>query len=346
MIRERLPRPIRRAGRWAKQQINPRGVILMYHRIAEERFDPWNLCVTPDHFAEQLDVLQSTNVRVMHLHELAASLASGKIPKRSVVITFDDGYLDNLENARPVLDRHGIPATVFVASGYVGSEGEFWWDAMERILLMPGKLPEKLEVEIAGERRSWDLNGDATWTEADAERYREWKPYTQAQTARQRLYQELRKVVLRDGPAERARIIAELLTWAGIPSTARPERRILDDDGLRRLAADDLIDIGGHSITHPELANLSVPEQDHELRTSKDRLEQILGREVTALAYPHGSCSADTKRLAEAAGYGFACGTQRRPVQRGTDLYELPRVGVRNVPGREFKAMLAEFLPI
>ena len=317
----------------------------MYHRIADERFDPWNLCVTPDNFAEQLDVLQSTNVRVMHLHELAASLASGKIPKRSVVITFDDGYLDNLENARPVLDRYGIPATVFIASGFVGSEGEFWWDAMERVLLMPGKLPEKFQVEIGGERRSWDLDGDGTWTEADAERHRDWKPYTPAHTARQRLYQELRKVV-GGSPAERTRIVAELLAWAGIPSTARPQRRIMDDDGLRRLAADGLIDIGAHSITHPELANLSVAEQDHELRSSKDRLEQILGRKVAALAYPHGSCSADTKRLAEAAGYGFACGTQRRPVQRGADRYELPRVGVRNVPGREFKAMLAEFLPI
>ena len=346
MIRERLPRPIRRVGRWAKQQVSPRGVILMYHRIAEERFDPWNLCVTPNNFSEQLEVLRSTGLRVMHLHELAASLESGKVPKRSVVITFDDGYLDNLGNGRPLLERYGIPATVFIASGYLGSEGEFWWDAMERVLLMPGNLPAKFEVEVDGERSSWELNGDTSWTEEDAERHRDWKPYISADTPRQRLYQNLRNVVLRASPTERARIVSELLTWAGIPLTARPQRRILDDDGLRRLAADDLIDIGGHSLSHPELANLTVPEQDHELRVSKDRLEQILGRKVTALAYPHGSCSAETKRLAEAAGYAFACGTQRRPVQRSADRYELPRVGVRNVPGREFKAMLAEFLPI
>ena len=154
MIRDRLPRPIRRAGRWAKQQINPRGMILMYHRIAEERFDPWNLCVTPENFSQQLEVLKSSGLNVMHLHELAASLSSGKIPKRSVVLTFDDGYLDNLENGRPILERYGIPATVFVASGYLASEGEFWWDAMERVLLTPGKLPETLEVEVDGERKS------------------------------------------------------------------------------------------------------------------------------------------------------------------------------------------------
>jgi peptidoglycan/xylan/chitin deacetylase (PgdA/CDA1 family) len=346
MIRDRLPRPIRRAGRWAKQQINPRGVILMYHRIAEEPFDPWNLCVSPGNFTEQLEVLRSSGLRVMHLRELAGSLASGKLPKRSVVLTFDDGYLDNLENGRPLLERYGIPATTFIASGYLSSTGEFWWDAMERVLLTAGKLPEKFEVEIDGERRSWELNDDAAWTDKDAERYRDWRPYTQAHTARQRLYQELRELVLRASPTDRARVIAELLEWAGVPATARPKRRILDEEGLRRLAAGDLIDIGGHSISHPELANLSVSEQDHELRTSKARLERILGREVTALAYPHGSCNADTKRLAREAGYAFACGTQRRSVQRDADRYELPRIGVRNVPSAEFKAMLAEFLPL
>ena len=346
MIRDRLPQPIRRAGRWAKQQINPRGMILMYHRIAEERTDPWNLCVTPENFRQQLEVLRSSGLNVIHLHELAASLSSGRVPKRSVVLTFDDGYLDNLENGRPLLERYGIPATVFVASGYLASEGEFWWDAMERVLLTPGTLPEMLEVEVDGERKSWELNGDANWTEEDADRQRDWKPYAPPHTARQRVYQELRELVLRTSPAERERVIAELLQWAGISPTARPERAILDEEGLRRLAADDLIDIGGHSISHPELANLTVAEQDHELRTSKDRLEHVLGRKVTALAYPHGSCSADTKRLAEENGYAFACGTQRRPVQRDADRYELPRIGVRNVPGAEFKAMLAEFLPI
>jgi len=346
MIRDRLPRPVRRAGRWAKQQINPRGMILMYHRIADERLDPWNLCVTPENFGQQLEILRSSGLRVMHLHELAASLAAGKVPKRSVVLTFDDGYLDNLENGRPLLERYGIPATVFIASGYLASEGEFWWDAMERVFLTAGKLPESFEVEVAGERKSWLLNGDAVWTEEDAERYRDWKPYAPPLTARQRAYQELRELVLRASPTERGRAIAELLAWAEIPVAARPKRRILDEGGLRRLAADDLVDVGGHSISHPELAKLAVPEQDHELRTSKDRLEHVLGRKITALAYPHGSCNTDTKRLAEKAGYAFACGTQRRPVQRDADLYELPRIGVRNVSGAEFKAMLAEFLPI
>src|SRR3954453_14358280 len=207
MIREHLPRPIRRAGRWAKQQVNPRGLILMYHRIAEDPLDPWHLCVTPDNFKEQLEVLRSTGLRIIHLRELAASLALGKVPKRSVVITFDDGYLDNLENGRPLLERYGIPATVFIASGYLASEGEFWWDAMDRVLLTPGQLPEHFEVAVAGEQKSWELNGDATWTDKDADRYRDWRPYPPPHTPRQRLYSELRELVLRASPAERARVV-------------------------------------------------------------------------------------------------------------------------------------------
>ena len=346
MIRDHLPRPIRRAGRWAKQQINPRGIILMYHRIADERFDPWRLCVTPDNFAAQLEVLRSSGLRVIHLHELAASLASGKVPKRSLVITFDDGYLDNLENGRPLLERYGIPATVFIASGYVASDGEFWWDSMERVLLMPGKLPDTFEVEIDGQRTSWDLDGDASWTDEDAERYRDWRPYTPAHTPRQRLYSELRALLIQASPEERTRVVAHLLAWADVPSAARPTRRILDENGLRRLAVDDLIDIGAHSISHPELARLSVAEQDHELRASKKRLEEVLGREVVALAYPHGSCTADTKRLAAQAGYAFACGTQRQTVERDADLYQLPRVGVPDVSGADFEAFIDSFLPV
>ena len=346
MIRDYLPRPIRRVARWAKHQIQPRGMILMYHRVADEQLDPWHLCVSPKNFGEQLEVIRSAGLRVMHLRELAEAAASGAVPPRSIAITFDDGYRDNLENGRPLLEKYGVPATAFVASGYVASDGEFWWDALERVLLTPGKLPQSFAVEIGGKRRSWQLGSDSSWTDDDCERHRDWRPYTPPQTPRQRLYRELRDVLLAASADEKARIVGELLAWANIPATARAKRRILDEEGLCKLAADDLIEIGGHSISHPELAPLSLDEQDHELRASKRRLEEVLGRKITALAYPHGSCSDDTKRLAAQAGYAFACGTQRRPVQRGVDRYELPRVGVHDVPAAEFKAMLAEFLPI
>ena len=76
-------------------------------------------------------------------------------------MTFDDGYLDNLTNAKPILEEHDVPATIFVCSGAVGRRQEFWWDQLERALLRsPKKLPERLELDIDGKRMTWRLEED------------------------------------------------------------------------------------------------------------------------------------------------------------------------------------------
>jgi len=87
----------------------PSTLILLYHRIADVQPDPWSLCVTPRHFAEQLETLQQYS-RPMQLRQLIRALADGYLPRRSVVITFDDGYADNLHHAKPTLERYEILA--------------------------------------------------------------------------------------------------------------------------------------------------------------------------------------------------------------------------------------------
>jgi len=161
-------------------------MILAYHRVAETPTDPQFLCVSPRHFAEQLQVLRRRR-RPMRLLDFASSLREGVAPDDAVVITFDDGYADNLHNAAPLLAAHDVPATVFVApqesetaarredsapaisrcdtdgtgrcrSG-VGEScpGEFWWDELDRLLLQPGSLPRILRLEIGGQTIAWDL---------------------------------------------------------------------------------------------------------------------------------------------------------------------------------------------
>jgi GT2 family glycosyltransferase/peptidoglycan/xylan/chitin deacetylase (PgdA/CDA1 family)/glycosyltransferase involved in cell wall biosynthesis len=108
-------------------------VILAYHRVADERPDPWSLCVTPARFVEQMAVLREQG-EVISLTTFMRRLHEGAIQRRSIVVTFDDGYADNLHVARPVLEHFRIPATVFVASGYIGDTHGFWWDELLRIL--------------------------------------------------------------------------------------------------------------------------------------------------------------------------------------------------------------------
>src|SRR5262249_25579486 len=149
----------RRVARPLRNYLTSRGLILLYHRVAEVQSDPWLLSVTPGHFAEQLTVLRKLG-RPTRLRHLAQSLREGTRLYRPLVITFDDGYADNLYKAKPLLERYEIPATVFLTAGYLGQDREFWWDELERLLLQAETLPRALSLNINGRTYHWDL-GDA-----------------------------------------------------------------------------------------------------------------------------------------------------------------------------------------
>jgi len=95
------------------------GLILGYHRIADLDWDPFSLSVTPENFSQHLQVL-SEYANVLPLHDLQTAMEEGSIPPRSVAITFDDGYVDNLHTAKPLLDNFRCNATVFISTGYLG----------------------------------------------------------------------------------------------------------------------------------------------------------------------------------------------------------------------------------
>ncbi|HZM16767.1 MAG TPA: polysaccharide deacetylase family protein [Candidatus Krumholzibacteria bacterium] len=117
---------LRRLARRAVQRLAPGSMILLYHRIAEARADPWSLCVRPHHFAEHLEVLCG---RIAPLTEICENASSARTGGR-FALTFDDGYADTLHTALPLLERHEAPATVFVATGGVDDGRPFWWDEL------------------------------------------------------------------------------------------------------------------------------------------------------------------------------------------------------------------------
>ena len=112
---------------------SPRPLILMYHRIADEPFDPWGNAVSPAHFKEHLEILRRTR-QPLSLTEFVRGLEAGTLPNDAVALTFDDGYVDNLVGGKPHLAAAGVPATVFLATGYLGRLGEFWWDELARVV--------------------------------------------------------------------------------------------------------------------------------------------------------------------------------------------------------------------
>jgi len=116
-------------------------VILMYHRIADEPNDPWSLAVSPAHFEEHLRVLSRTR-HPLALTEFIAKLRAGTLPPRAVAVTFDDGYVDNLTAGKPRLTAADVPATVFLATGFIDRREPIWWDELACLVLLEG--PAKL----------------------------------------------------------------------------------------------------------------------------------------------------------------------------------------------------------
>lgn len=150
-----------RAGRWL---LDRRGAvaILLYHRVADLASDPQRLAVTPAHFEEHLRVIGDTCTPVALADVPSMLRAPRRLPERAVAVTFDDGYRDNLHAAKPLLERHGVPATVFVASGYVGSGKPFWWDALDRGGQGDQLVPMKALPLDERERRLAELPADGT----------------------------------------------------------------------------------------------------------------------------------------------------------------------------------------
>ena len=125
-------RVVRRRHRWFRRMGGP--AILMYHRIATPDVDPWGLSVSPERFAEQVHALRARRT-TLSMDAFVARLRSGALPHDAVALTFDDGYLDNLRRAKPILEAAGVPATVFLTTGRIGTGEEFWWDELARMVL-------------------------------------------------------------------------------------------------------------------------------------------------------------------------------------------------------------------
>ena len=336
------------AARKLMKRFSSSGLVLLYHRVAEVDPDPWGLCVTPQHFDEHLEVLGKFTFPI-HLQELAENLRDEKIQKRSVAVTFDDGYADNLSNAKPLLESHGISATVFLITDYLGKNDEFWWDELERCLLQPGILPETLTLEISGRSYEWDLQEMASYNEDEYRRDHNLKAWKGEVGTRHFLYHSIWQL-LRSLPTEKQReVLDQIRTWAGTDFAARQTHRSLTLVDLSALAEGELIDIGSHTLTHPVLSQLHPDKQQEEILQGKFRLEEVLGCPINSFSYPYGGrgdYTSETVDMVRKAGFICACTSDPGVIRKGVDLFQLPRVEIHDWNGEEFKRFLFDWIDI
>jgi peptidoglycan/xylan/chitin deacetylase (PgdA/CDA1 family) len=323
----------------------PRGLILLYHRVAEVQSDPWSLSVTPDRFADHLQVLREVG-QPMALDELSQNLRDGKCPYRPLVVTFDDGYADNLYTAKPLLERCDIPATVFVSAGLVDGNRQFWWDELDQ-LLQGEALPKTLDLNINGNLYHWTLGEPELCGKGDVQQDRQWKAWDKHKpNSRQSLYLAIYKLLQPLKSSEQAHVLSQLMAWASPKSTRRASSRPLTNEEIVALKG-GLIDIGAHTMTHPLLSARPTAIQREEIQQSKAYLEGILGSPVTSFAYPYGGKSAytaETVALVREAGFGCACSTLASVVSRSSHLFRLPRLHVENWDSERFSRTLSGWL--
>ena len=304
-------------------------ILLMYHRVADLAIDPWLLAVTPKHFAVQLAALKEER-DVVPLSWLTAQLKEGKTPRRAVAITFDDGYADVLLNAKPMLEKQGCPATVFLTTGLLGGKG-FWWDILARILFEAPMLPEHLALDIAGRRQEWQL--------AESRQGRFTSQGLSRSDLHHSVWQELRQL----DASSRELQLERLAAWAGVDARVRPNDRSLTLDEAQQLSLPGFIDIGAHTVNHPSLPMLSENDKRREIVDSRRACENLFGAPVTGFAYPFGDIDGASVRAVREAGLSFACTTLPGTAIAGGDPLRLPRVLAANWGHASFRREVLRF---
>jgi peptidoglycan/xylan/chitin deacetylase (PgdA/CDA1 family) len=290
-------------------------IILCYHRVAERNPDPFLLCVTPTNFAAHLDELAR--------HCEPSTLAELRLPSRRprVVVTFDDGYVDNLTAALPIAESKGIPITVFVTSGMLGREQGFWWDRLGALLR--SRPPEVREVTLRTD------NGDV----------RVALGARNENDDRQAVRRHLLPLPVPEIHRVLDAVSAEWGTSASPPAGARA----MTESELAELAASELVTIGAHTVDHVQLRGRPAGEQQETIASSKAVLERLSGRPVSDFAYPYGTPDSFDDHSVEAvraSGLTTACTTIPGNATPASDAHLLPRRMVMNWNRLRFRAAL------
>jgi len=313
---------LRRLLRPLATRVFPGAAVLGYHRIADVTWDPLGLAVGTARFREQLAVL-SDRREVVGLGELVRRSLAGEPVERCAVITFDDGYRDFVDNAVPNLRQAGMPATVFVATGFTG--GQFWWEQLA-MLLTPGR----------GSRNPLAIDDGSGYSRS----FRNLDDPVLASRAVGTIGHDLRA----GDPAQVTAVLDQVRAWASDQGGDYRQGQPLTRDQLVALDSNPLVDIGAHTVGHGCLGDMEEHEQRAEIGRSRRELESIVSRPVKSFSYPNGSYSEETPGLVEQAGFECACASTEGLHRASGDRFRIPRLWVPDIGGREFEAWLSAWI--
>jgi peptidoglycan/xylan/chitin deacetylase (PgdA/CDA1 family) len=299
-------------------------VIFMYHRVAETICDPWGISVPPARFREQLEHLRA-HWTILAMDELVAALEAQALPRHVAALTFDDGYTDNALVAKPILKDYGIPATMFLTTGSLGSSIPYWWDELATLVL---ERPEAAHIDC----EAGGIRLKAQWESQKSPllELRAWRvgrmppPGLRAQA-----YLALWTALQRLQSAQREEAMTALRERLCPAPASSPESLPMSVAQARALASAEIA-LGGHARSHAPLPVLSEPERRAEIEGCRADLLDLCGANgAPGFAYPHGEWDAATRAIVMDAGFAWAVTTGGAPVNpRRFDRYALPRIQV------------------
>lgn len=284
--------------------LSPRGnrgklMVFIFHRVLAERDSL--LPGEPD--AGQFDWmirLIGKNFNVLPFGQAVGLLKRGALPTAAACITFDDGYKDNFSVALPILKRHGMVATFFIATGFLGG-GRMWNDdIIEAVRLLPNEVVD--------------------WSEFGLSLHDLTTPHERVNSIGNILGK------LKYFPhGQREATAREIARRAGVDDRSE---QMMNADDVRAIRAEGM-ELGGHTSTHPILNSLGDSEAYAEIARGKFELEEILSERVNVFAYPNGNPKLDLAsrhiEMLREAGFIAAATTARGVGKIETDPFMMPR---------------------
>jgi peptidoglycan/xylan/chitin deacetylase (PgdA/CDA1 family) len=282
--------------------------ILYYHSVLPDSDAGSGSAFNAGMFGRQLDILK-TFYRVLPLPEALERLARGRLPSRSVCITFDDGYADNCTVALPMLVERGMHATFFVTTGVLN--GGIMWNDIVRESVRQAESPAVFKSYLG------EAGSSAGDSEAD-------------------VIAALEQRIKYEAPDQRLRLAEELAESFG---TRVPGDLMMSSQQVRELA-DAGMEIGAHTVTHPILSRIHADQARQEIEESKRVLEKICGRTIDLFAYPNGvpgkDYSCEHIRMLKDVGFSAAVTTSSGAVSGNIDRFQLPRFAPWSISAGRF----------
>jgi peptidoglycan/xylan/chitin deacetylase (PgdA/CDA1 family) len=294
--------------------------IILYHsvNIHETSFlkgtDTW---ISRTLFDKQLKYLQK-NYYIISLQELVESLKQGKIPSRSVVITFDDGFADNFHFAYPYLKQYRIPATIFLTTDCIENKKPIWIQELNFLINEQGvKNVIEALVKLNGNVTFFDFKKKNSTKEKMHKEIEEYLAYSESKEAKDKILEQLYEHF----NVDRERIFAEkkiFLEWSQIKE--------MHTNGIR---------FGSHGASHTPFSVMSLNDQLDEIEKAKETIESNLRQDFLPFSYPFGQerdFTVDTKQLVLDTGHSCILTAMPTSIDVASSPYELGRIEVGNAP--------------